>query len=325
MKPDFFRILISPWMGVGLVIVASFPFWLPSYHLHIAILTLIYVALAYAWNIVGGLAGQISLAHSLFVGTGALFAAALNLNLGINLWAAGLIAAAVAAVFGVAIAWIEFRFKLTHLSFALITLACAEVGELVVLGSDFLGGASGLSLPRDKGDLSQFMFGGSNGYFWLMLVLAFLCFVINLAVMNAPLGYFLRAIRDNENAAQAVGVRLLRNKAIAMALSAALSSLIGTAYARYLTFADPYLLASPVLVIEIVLFTTVGGLGTIFGPLIGSGVLVPVGELLRGSLGGVLPGLHQFIYGVAVVVVILALPRGLTPAFRVLWRRWQQG
>jgi branched-chain amino acid transport system permease protein len=321
MKPEFWRIVLSPAALLLVAAVALLPLVLPGYYLHVATLTLVYVGLACAWNIVGGLTGQISLAHSLFVGTGAMLSSALLVNLGVNMWLGALIAAGLAASMGAAIAFIDYRFRLGHLSFALITLAFAEMGELVVLGWDFLGGASGLYLPRDTGNLLAFQFGGLRGNFWLMLVLALLCLLVNLAIVNAPLGYYLRSIRDNEDAAQALGVPLLRNKAIAMAISAALTSLVGTAYARFATFADPYMLASPVLTIEIVLIATVGGLGTPFGPLVGALVLVPLGEFLRGHFGGSLPGLHYFIYGACVVAVVLALPQGIGPTLARLVRR----
>jgi branched-chain amino acid transport system permease protein len=311
MKPDFFVTLRSPLLWATVALLAALPLFAPSYYLHIATLSLIYVALGSAWNIVGGIGGQISLAHSLFVGIGSVLASALLLKLGINMWLGALVAAVLSAAVGVTIAWLDTRFRLGHLSFALITLAFAEMGEIVVVGSDFLGGASGLFLPRDTGDLLAFQFGGGRGAYWVMLALAALCIVVNLAILNAPLGYFLRAIKDNENAAQAIGVSLLRNKAAGMAISAALTSLVGTAYARYATFVDPYLFASPVLTIEIVLFATVGGLGRAFGPALGALLLVPLGEILRGKLGGVLPGLHYFIYGLVVIAVILITPRGL--------------
>lgn len=314
MRPEFYRTLRSPILWGLLAVLFVMPWVLPGYYLNIATMALIYAALASAWNIVGGMTGQISLAHSVFVGTGALLASALLTKLGINMWVGALAAAALCAVMGAAIAWIDFRFRLGHLSFALITLAFAEMAELIVLGWDFVGGASGLYLPRDTGDLFAFQFGGSKGYFWVMLGLALLCLIVNLAILNAPLGYYLRAIRDNERAAQALGVGLLRNKVTAMVISAVLTSLIGTAYARFSTFVDPYLLASPVLTIEVVLLATIGGLGTPYGPIVGAVLLVPLGEILRGQLGGVLPGLHSFIYGAMVVFVIIALPQGIAPA-----------
>lgn len=324
MKADFFSVLRSPlWWGL-LAILATLPGVLPSYYLHIATLTLVYVALASAWNIVGGIGGQISLAHSLFVGTGAMLASALLLKLGVNMWIGMLVAALVSGLMGALIAFIDFRFRLGHLSFALITLAFAEMGEIIVIGWEFLGGASGLFLPKDHGNLAAFQFGGGKGAYWVMLLLAVVAIIVNLAILNRPLGYFLRTIRDNENAAQAIGVDLLRNKTTAMVISAVLTSIIGTAYARYLTFADPYLLSSPVLTVEIVLIATVGGLGKAFGPALGAVLLIPLGEILRGKLGGVLPGLHYFVYGAVVIGVILLSPRGLLPLVQSWWPRRKQ-
>lgn len=318
MKQQFYDTLKSPlWWGV-IAIVATMPLWLSSYYLAILTLTLVYVALASSWNIVGGMAGQISLAHSLFTGIGAMLASALLLKLGVNMWLGLVIAAAVSALLGAIIAWIDFRFQLGHLSFVLITLAFAEMGAIVVEETDFLGGASGLMLPKDTGNFLAFQFGGGQGAFWVMLSLAAVCVLVNVAILNAPLGYYLRTIRDNEKAAQAIGVNVLRYKIVAMVISAVLASVIGTAYARYLTFADPYLLISPVITIEIVLFATVGGLGRAYGPALGALLLVPLGEVLRGKLGGTLPGLHYFIYGVVVIGVILLTPRGLLPLFETM-------
>lgn len=321
MRQEFYKTLMSPVWLVILVLAAVVPPLLPSYYLHIVILSLVYVALASAWNIVGGMAGQISLAHSLFIGTGAMLSTALLLKLGVNMWLGLVISAVISGVMGAMIAWIDFRFQLGHLSFVLITLAFAEMGTVIVEGWDFLGGASGLLLPQDKGDFLAFQFGGGIGAFWVMLVLAIASILINVAILNAPLGYYLRTIRDNENAARAIGVNILRYKVAAMVISAMLSSVIGTAYVRYLTFADPYLLVSPIIIIEIVLFATVGGLGRAYGPAFGALLLVPLGEILRGKLGGTLPGLHYFIYGVVVIAVILMTPRGLLPLFEKWFSR----
>lgn len=321
MRQEFYKTLMSPVWLVVLVLAVVVPPLLPSYYLHIVILALVYVALASAWNIVGGMAGQISLAHSLFIGTGAMLSTALLLKLGVNMWLGLVISAVVSGAMGAMIAWIDFRFQLGHLSFVLITLAFAEMGTVIVEGWDFLGGASGLLLPQDKGNFLAFQFGGGISAFWVMLVLAIASILINVAILNAPLGYYLRTIRDNENAARAIGVNILRYKVAAMVISAMLSSVIGTAYVRYLTFADPYLLVSPIIVIEIVLFATVGGLGRAYGPAFGALLLVPLGEILRGKLGGTLPGLHYFIYGVVVIAVILMSPRGLLPLFEKWFSR----
>ena len=179
-------------------------------------------------------------------------------------------------------------------------------------------------LPRDTGSFLAFQFGGGRGAYWAMLALAASCVLINVAILNAPLGYYLRTIRDNEKAAQAIGVNILRYKIAAMVISAVLASVVGTAYVRYLTFADPYLLISPVITIEIVLFATVGGLGRAYGPALGALLLVPLGEILRGKLGSTLPGLHYFIYGIVVIAVIMLTPRGLLSYFELLLSRWRR-
>jgi branched-chain amino acid transport system permease protein len=324
MREEFYKTLLSPlWWGV-LVLAALLPLVLSSYYLHILTLSLVYVALASSWNIVGGMAGQISLAHSLFIGIGAMLSSALLLKFGVNMWLGMLISAALSGLLGAVIAWIDFRFQLGHLSFVLITLAFAEMGAIVVEGWDFLGGASGLLLPRDTGNFWLFQFGGGPGAFWVMLTLAAACVLVNIAILNAPLGYYLRTIRDNEKAAQAIGVDILKYKIMAMVISAVLASVVGTAYVRYLTFADPYLLISPVITIEIVLFATVGGLGRAYGPALGALLLVPLGEILRGKLGSTLPGLHYFIYGIVVIAVILVTPRGLLSLFERVWWSWRR-
>jgi branched-chain amino acid transport system permease protein len=302
------------------IVAASMPFWLPSYFLGIASLALVFIGLSSSWNIVAGIAGQMSLGHSVFVGLGALLSSALLIHLGLNMWLGMLIAAGASALVSAFIAWIDFRFRLSHLSFALITLAFGEMGELAFVGSDFLGGASGLSLPPDKGVFSQFQFGGERGGFYVLLVTAGLCALVNLLILNSRLGYQLRAMRDNENAAQAMGVNPLKSKILAMMISAVLTSIVGTVYARYSGFVDPYQMASPHSSVEVVLFTTIGGLGTVLGPVVGAGVLVAFGEIVRGYLGGVLPGLHLLITGVLIVVVILLTPSGLVPKIASLWR-----
>jgi branched-chain amino acid transport system permease protein len=324
MREDFYKTLSSPFWWGALVLAALLPLVLSSYYLHIFTLALVYVALASSWNIVGGMAGQISLAHSLFIGIGAMLSSALLLRFGVNMWLGMLISAALSGLLGAMIAWIDFRFQLGHLSFVLITLAFAEMGAIIVEGWDFLGGASGLLLPRDTGNFWLFQFGGGPGAFWVMLTLAAASVLVNIAILNAPLGYYLRTIRDNEKAAQAIGVDILKYKVMAMVISAVLASIVGTAYVRYLTFADPYLLISPVITIEIVLFATVGGLGRAYGPALGALLLVPLGEILRGKLGSTLPGLHYFIYGIVVIAVILATPRGLLSLFERLWWSWRR-
>ncbi|OKO81312.1 branched-chain amino acid ABC transporter permease [Bradyrhizobium sp. AS23.2] len=321
MRPEFFGIIRSPFLWGVIVLFAVLGQWASPYHLGIATQTMLYIALALAWAIVGGFAGQLSIAHNVFVALGALLASALFLRLGINMWVGLVLCAALSALIGVFFAYLDSKFSLGHLSFALVTLAFGEVGMLIVAGWDFVGGASGLSLPRDQGRLLNFEFGGARGYFWAALALATVYLLINYAILHSRLGFYLRTLRDNEAAAQAVGVYPFRNKAIAMAISAAMTSVAGTLYARFSNFVDPSFLASPTLSIEIILIATIGGLTTPLGPAVAAIVLVPFSELLRGWLGGQLPGLSHIIYGFLIVAVILASPRGLVPLLVKIFRQ----
>jgi branched-chain amino acid transport system permease protein len=325
MRPDFFVAIRSPFLWGAVVLLAALAFVASTYHLGIATQTMLYISLALAWAIVGGFAGQLSIAHNVFVAAGALLASALFLRLGVNMWAGLVICAAISAVIGVFFAYLDSRFSLGHLSFALVTLAFGEVGALIVGGWEFVGGASGLSLPRDQGRFLAFEFGGGRGYFWAALALAVIYLIISYAVLHSRLGFYLRTLRDNQDAAQAIGVYPFRNKAIAMAISAAMTSVAGTLYARFSNFVDPHFLASPTLSIEIILIATIGGLTTPLGPALAAIVLVPFSELLRGSLGGQFPGLSHIIYGVLIVAVILLSPRGLVPSLATFFKRAPAG
>jgi branched-chain amino acid transport system permease protein len=231
------------------------------------------------------------------------------------------ICAAFSALLGVFMTFLDTRFRLGHLSFALITLAFAEIGILVFSGSDFLGGDSGLFLSKDQGRFLQFEFGGSKGYFWAALFMVSVAYLMNHGILLTKLGYRLRTIRDNEQAAEVIGVELFKTKATALALSAAVSSMVGTLFARFLTFVDPHLLASPTLSIEVVLVATIGGLGTPLGPVVAGLILIPLGEYLRAQFGGVLPGLHLLDFGVFVVGIVMLSPSGLVPALVSLFDR----
>lgn len=284
------------------------PLWLNPYYLSIATLTFVHIGLASAWNIVGGMAGQFSLGHSLFVSAGGVFSAALVVEIGLNAWLAVAVAAIVAAMLAVIISLLTFRPRLHHLSFALITLALAELCLLFVLSNDFLGAAGGHVWPRAEG-VQNLQF-SPNGFYWLTYAVMGMTCLVAWLVLRSKMGHYLRAIRDDEDAAEAVGVNLLRYKTLAMVISAVLTSIVASVFGRYTVFVDPHQMASPLLSISIILFVVVGGPGTIRGPILGAGLLYPAGELLRGQFGQ-LPGLHELMFGLLIVFVVLYAPRGL--------------
>lgn len=291
-----------------LAVVALLSVVLDPYYASIATLTFVHIGLASSWNIAGGMAGQFSLGHSLFVAAGGVFAAALVVELGLNEWVAMLVAATTAGVLALLISVLVFRLRLSHLAFALITLALAEVGLLFVLSNKFLGAASGVVWPNRSG-LAHLAL-DPEGYYWLAFAVMVGICLVAWWVLSSKMGFYLRAIRDDENAAAAVGVDLLRYKTAAMVISAVLTSVAATIYSRYTVFVDPHEIAAPLLSISVILFVVVGGPGTLWGPVLGAGLLYPAGEVLRGEFGS-LAGLHLLIFGLLIVLVVLYMPRGL--------------
>lgn len=287
---------------------ASTPYWLESYYLSILVLTLVQIGLASSWNIVGGIAGQFSLGNSLFVAIGGTVAASLAVRWGMNPWVALLIAVFLSGLLALGISFLTFRRKLPHLSFAILTLALAEVGLLLLLSTDAFGAASGVVWPKSEGfDMMGF---GDAGALWLALTVTLSVILIAWLLYRSKTGYYLRALRDDEDAAQAVGVNLFRYKTLAFVLSAMLTAAVATVFARYVVFVDPNVMASPILSISIILYTVVGGLGTVWGPVLGAGILYPLGEVLRGKFGDI-AGLDLMFFGIVIVVIVLYAPGGL--------------
>ncbi len=293
-------------LAAGVIVSA-----MPEYYSGIATKTLIFIGLAMAWNIVGGIGGQLSLGHSVFIGLGALLPAAMLLKLSVPLWVGVACAAVVSSLIGAGLSWLTFRFRLGHLYFALVTLAVGELGRIIVIGTEFLGGASGLLVQYKSWSFGEVHVSVATQSLIFALAFAALTIVVTYGLLRSKLGYRLRALKGNEDAAQAIGIDLLRSKTAAMVISAILSSLGGSVFAQYNGFVDPEVVASPILIISIILFTAIGGIGTILGPVLGVAILFPFGELLRGVLANSLPGLHLVIFGATLVAVIRLMPNGL--------------
>lgn len=291
---------------VSVVVVATMPAWLGIYYLGIVTSALFFIGFASAWNIVGGMAGQFSLGNSLFVAMGSTIVAALVTLHGWNVWLAMFVGAAGSALIALAIGAMMFRRQLPHLSFALVTLAFAEVGLLLVTSTSAIGAASGV-VWSGRG----FGIDDQSGYLAIALACAVVVVALSWVIRRSRLGHRMRAIRDDESAAAAIGTNLFWTKTIALVLSAVLTSLVATLYANYLVFVDPQSFASPVLSISIILYAVVGGLGTVRGPVLGAGILYPVAEILRGQFGD-LPGLSSVFLGGVILLVVLFAPSGIS-------------
>ena len=283
---------------------------LSPYGQHVLILIALYGALALAWNILGGMAGQISLGHALFVGTGAYVSTGLVVLLGVNPWIGLLCAILVGAGAGAGIGYVVFRRKLVGVYFALVTLALAEIALEIVSNVPALGGANGLSIPPQPG-VARLQFGSNLGFCYAALALLAFVGGVALAINRSRLAYVFLSIRENEKAAAALGIDVVRGKVTAATISGALAAMIGPLYANYVLFIDPESVLGPSMSIDALVFAFVGGLSALFGPLLGAAVLVPLTEILRGLLGGRLAGVHLVVYGAVLILAMRFAPQGL--------------
>lgn len=299
------------------------PRWLSLYWLDVAINVLLWACLASAWNIAAGLAGGLSLGHAAFLGVGAYSATLLFLRFGLSPWLGMFVGAGLAAGLGALLALLTLRLRGPF--FVLATLAFGMVAHIMAVNwRGLTRGAAGLALPF-RGGAANMLFAEFSSYWYLGLGLLLLIIGLNYAIVHAPLGYYLIALREDEDAARSLGVRVVRSKLIAVTISAALTALAGTFYAVFVQYIDPSSTTQFELSVQIALVAIVGGLGTIWGPSLGALIVVPLGEVLRARLGG---GPSLLIYGSLLTVVVLAAPQGVWPALqalgRGLWRRVQR-
>ena len=276
---------------------------------HLAVQVCIFGALATAWNIVGGYAGQLSLGHAVFYAIGSYVTTMLVIHFGLSPWIGMFGGAAVAVVAALVIAYPTLRLRGPF--FALATIAFLEVCKLLVIHFEgFTGGSAGLNVPLNIG-LKWMIFREK----WAYLAIAFGFLAVTLwiswVIRYSRFGFYLIAVREREDAARAVGVNAVRVKIAAAVISAALTSFLGAFHAMYLTFLEPSAAFSLELSIQIAMFALIGGLGTVAGPLLGTILVLPAAELSRGWLSALGNGTHGFVYGVVLVLVVLFFPRGL--------------
>jgi branched-chain amino acid transport system permease protein len=309
-KPDVFKIAL----GALLVVVLLLPplaFENRGYYLRIATLVLMFAGLGGAWNIIGGFANQVSLGHAAFFGVGAYTSTLLLKFFGISPWLGMVAAALIAGLLSLMIAVPTFRLRGHY--FALGTIAFAEV--LRVLFLYFKGiteGPVGLSVPYMGDSIGYFQFSGNLGYYITGLALFLLTCFVAYRVKEGRLGYQLRALSNSHEAAEVVGVDTYRAKLWASILSAMLTGAWGTFYAQYLYFIDPdTVFGFWTFSVKMAMVVILGGLGTIWGPLVGAAILIPLDEWTSAVFTGNLAAVSRLIYGGLLIALILWQPRGL--------------
>jgi branched-chain amino acid transport system permease protein len=302
-------------------VLAIAPAFASDYLLTVLILILYFAYLGQCWNIMMGFAGLLSLGHALYVGLGAYTAAALYVHYGIGPWLGLLVAVPVAALAGAFIGFLAFRFRVAGVYFAILTIALAEFARV---GFDHLsatGGSGGLFLPVAQyahNDLWHLR-GHPAMFYYVLLAATALALIGCRALLKSRVGYFWLAIREDEEGARAAGINTFRYKMIAVVISAGMTAFAGVIYAFYYNNLFPEQVFPIPRSIEIILGPIVGGVGTLFGPVLGAAVLTGLAETLTSALAALgidLPGAKQVFYGICLLLVITALPDGIWPWLR---------
>jgi branched-chain amino acid transport system permease protein len=287
--------------------------------LNFLVVTLLVALAGQGWNILGGYGGQYSFGHAAFFGTGAYVTAVLQVRYGVNAWIGFAAGIAAAAVVGAFIGALTFRSGLRGSYFALVTLAFAEVLRIVASVAPITGAGVGTLIKLDL-HARAFQFESRAVFYWVILALVAVSLVIAQLLERSRFGAWLIAVRENEDAAMALGVDATMVKLGAMVLSAAITAAAGCFYAQYFLFVDSGIAYGTWISIEALLTPIIGGGGTVFGPLIGALVVKSLGEGAKFVTGDA-PGLDLMVYGAVLVLVIWLTPRGLIGGLTSL-KRW---
>lgn len=306
---------LSKWVQFGLLLLAlALPLVIQN-NFYLDVLTIIFFTayLGQSWNILGGYAGQFSFGGVMFFGTGAYASTILWTTYGIPPIFGIFVAVFAGAIVGLIVGYASFRYGLKGSYFALITLAFAEMLRIIANSVEFTGGGVGIFLNFEP-SIMNLQFIGANGFYYLALGMVVISIFIAMWLERSRFGAQLIAIRENEDAAEALGINVLRSKILAIMIMGAMGGAAGTFYAQKYLYLDPPIAYSIALSVEMLLVTIVGGMGTVFGPLVGSFVLHMVTEIAKHFIES--PGLSLIVYGIILILIIAYLPNGLIGFFK---------
>jgi len=302
-------------MAAFALAVAALPLVIrSSFLLNAAIMVLYAALLGQAWNILAGFGGQFSFGHAVFFGTGAYAAAVLQAKLGWNAWATLPAALALGGAVGAFIGALSFRYGLRGSYFALVTLAFAEVFRILANNVTFTGAGVGIMVKLQPG-AANFQFASKAGFLYVILAFVLAGLLLSWWLKNSRYGAWLQAVRDNEESAAALGVNVFRVKLVAIVLSGALMAAAGVFYIQYFQYVDPGLAYGPGVSVEALLGPIIGGLGTLWGPVLGALVLQVLGESTRGLFENA-PGVSLMVYGALLVLMVTFMPSGILGLLR---------
>lgn len=305
-------------LAVLLAALLLAPWFVNDYLLTVLIVILYSAYTGQAWNIMMGFAGQLSLGHALYSGLGAYVAAVLFTRFGIGPWIGFLASVPVAATSGAIIGFLAFRFRVAGVYFAILTIAFAEFARIGFDHLAIVNASAGLFLPVGQyahNDLWRLR-GNPTMFYYVMLAATVLVFILCRGLLRSRTGYFWLAIREDEEAARAAGINTFRYKMYAVMISAAVTSFAGVFYAFFYNNLFPEQVFSIGESIAMLLGPVIGGVGTLFGPILGAFVLNGLAETLSSAISAMgldVPGIKEVFYGVCLLVVIVALPDGVWP------------
>jgi branched-chain amino acid transport system permease protein len=277
--------------------------------LNFLVVALLIALVGQGWNLLGGYGGQYSFGHAAFFGTGAYVTAILQVRYGVNAWLAFCLGIAAGAVAGALIGVLSFRSGLRGSYFALVTLAFAEVLRILASVAPITGAGVGTLIKLDL-RLEAFQFQSRVPFYWIILALVGASCMLMRAIEDSRFGAYLVAVRENEDAAQALGVDTMLVKTIAITISAAMTAAAGGFYAQYFLFLDAGIAYGPWISVEALLAPIIGGVGTVFGPLLGALVVKTLGEATRLMIGDA-PGLDLVIFGGVLILIVAFAPQGI--------------
>jgi branched-chain amino acid transport system permease protein len=312
----------------GVVVVgAALPFVLGPAELAVAMRVVIFAIMGLGWNIMSGFGGMFSFGHAAYFGIGAYVTSVLLVDYGVSPWIGLLVGMAIAAASGVGISYLALRYKLTGAYYALSTFAFAEMLRLFVMGNEGLNRTVGFTVPvlrEESWGMFQFR-AGSPIYFWIGIVMLAAALFVTIRFLHSRTGRFTLAARDDDMAAAATGIDVLRVKLTTVAISAAVTAMAGTLYVQYYMFIDPELAFGATVSNNAIITAVVGGVGTVWGPLVGAIVMAPLSDIVAHLLrhppewlaflqgNG---GLDIVIYAVILIVCVLALPKGIVGSIK---------
>ncbi len=300
------QIIIVTLLSVGVLLTPQF---LSNYRLNLIISILTAAYFAQCWNLMSGYTGQFSFGHAAFYGLGAYTSSILYVGFGVNPWIGLVCGMAMAGIVAAGIGYLSFHYNLKGDYFALATMAFCEIFRVIFKNTKFLHAASGVSIPFSK-DIKLMQFGSKSGFLYVaFIMLAVITFGLY-KIRRTKMGLYFVAVRENEDAAKALGINAFKYKMIALIASAMLSAIGGTFYAQYYLYIDPSIAFGNTVSVSAITPCIIGGVGTVFGPIIGAAIIEPISEITNAALSNYV-GMNMVVYGLILVIVIMVMPKGV--------------